>query len=69
MLRASSITHLLNIGINPITVQTHARHNAIRTTMLYNRPTQQQMKYDIERAFVTKTDIDDKDRVKAIVDK
>ena len=27
------------------------------------------MKHDIERAFVTKTDLDDKDRVTAIVDK
>jgi len=37
--------------------------------MLYNRSTQQQLKNDIERAFVTKTDIEDKDRVKTIVDK
>jgi len=51
MLRASCITHLLNKGINPLTVQRHARHRDFRTTMIYNRPTQQQMKDDIERVF------------------
>jgi integrase/recombinase XerD len=51
MLRASCITHLLNKGVNPLTVQRHARHKDFRTTMIYNRPTQQQMKADIERVF------------------
>ena len=35
--------------------------------MIYNRSIQQQMIHDIERAFVTKIDLDDK--VKVIVDK
>jgi len=52
MLRASCITHLLNKGVNPLTVQRHARHKDFRTTMIYNRPTMQQMKADIERVFV-----------------
>jgi len=51
MLRASCITHLLNKGVNPLTVQLHARHRNFMTTMRYNRPTQQQMKADIERIF------------------
>jgi len=51
MLRASCITHLLNKGVNPFTVQQHARHKDFRTTMIYNRPTQQQMRADIERVF------------------
>ncbi len=51
MLRASCITHLLNKGVNPLTVQLHARHRNFMTTMRYNRPTQQQMKTDIERIF------------------
>jgi site-specific recombinase XerD len=51
VLRASCITHLLNQGVNPFTVQRHARHKDFRTTMIYNRPTQQQMKDDIERVF------------------
>ena len=51
VLRASCITHLLNQGVNPFTVQRHARHKDFRTTMIYNRPTQQQMKADIERVF------------------
>jgi site-specific recombinase XerD len=54
MLRASCITHLLNKGVNPFTVQQHARHKDFRTTMIYNRPTQQQMKADIERVFSVK---------------
>jgi hypothetical protein len=37
--------------------------------MIYNLPTQQQMKRDIERVFVVKKDLTKKDRVKAIVDK
>lgn len=49
--RASCITHLLNKGINPLTVQIHARHNNFATTMLYNRPTQQQMHKDIKKVF------------------
>jgi len=51
VLRASCITHLLNQGVNPFTVQRHARHKDFRTTMIYNRPTQQQMRADIERVF------------------
>ncbi len=69
MIRASCITHLLNKGINPLTVQQHTRHSNFRTIMIYNRPTQQQMKADIERVFVVKSDLTDEDRVKAIVDK
>ena len=69
MLRASCITHLLNNGINPLIVQRHARHNSFRTTMIYNRPTQQQMKDDIERIFVKKSVLEDKDREKAVFDK
>ena len=49
--RASCITHLLNNRINPITVQEHARHKSFATTMLYNRPTQEQMHRDIKRVF------------------
>lgn len=51
MLRASCITHLLNKGVNPLTVQLHARHRNFLTTMRYNRSIQQQMKADIERIF------------------
>jgi integrase len=69
MLRASCITHLLNNGINPLIVQRHARHNSFRTTMIYNRLTQQQMKDDIERIFVKKSVLEDKDREKAVFDK
>jgi site-specific recombinase XerD len=69
MLRASCITHLLNKGVNPLTVQTHARHHSFRTTMIYNRPTQQQMKQDIERIFVVKKEITTEDREKAVTDK
>lgn len=67
--RSSCITHLFNSGINPRTVQEHARHKNFKTTMGYNRPTQQQMKADIERVFVTKSDLDDTDRSRAMFDK
>lgn len=69
MFRASCITHLFNSGINPRTVQEHARHKDFRTTMAYNRPTQQQMKADIERVFVTKRNLDDSDRSRAMFDR
>ena len=69
MLRAACITHLLNQGINPLTVQQHAIHNSFKTTMMYNRPTQQQMKNDIERIFVVKQEITNMEREKAIVDR
>jgi len=69
MLRASCITHLLNNGVNPLTVQIHARHRSFRTTMIYNRPTQQQMKNDMERVFVRKVNLEDKDREKMVLDK
>ena len=39
------------------------------TIMVYNRPTKQQMKADIEKVLVAKQDLDNKDRVKAVVDK
>ena len=60
---------LLNEGINPLTVQNHARHNDFRTTMAYNRPTQQRMKQDIERIFVRKDKLTDEDRERAIFDR
>jgi len=69
MLRATCITHLLNEGINPLTVQNHARHNDFRTTMGYNRPTQQQMKSDIERIFVRKDQLTTEDRERGVFDK
>jgi site-specific recombinase XerD len=69
LLRASSITHLLNRGVNPFTFQCHARHRNFRTTMIYSRPTQQQMRNDIERAFVGENGLSDKDRVESIVDR
>ena len=69
MLRATCITHLLNEGINPLTVQNHARHNDFRTTMAYNRPTQQQMRQDIERIFVRKDKLTDEDRERAVFDR
>ena len=34
LLRASCITHLLNEGANPYTVQLHARHRDFKTTMI-----------------------------------
>ena len=37
--------------------------------MIYNRPTQQQMKQDIERIFVVKKEITTEDREKAVTDK
>ncbi|MCX6663202.1 MAG: hypothetical protein NTZ75_03040 [Euryarchaeota archaeon] len=37
--------------------------------MIYNRPTQQQMKVDIERVFMKKKLLDDEDRIRASVDK
>jgi len=39
------------------------------TIIAYNRPTKQQMKADIEKVLVSKQDLDNKDRVKAVVDK
>ena len=69
MLRATCITHLLNKGINPLTVQTHARHSDFNTTMRYNRPTQQQMKADIEKVFVVKPEINNEDRIKTVFDR
>jgi integrase len=67
--RTTSITHLLNNKVNPISVQHHARHAGLRQTMEYDRPTQQDMKVDIERVFVKKKLLDDEDRIKASVDK
>jgi integrase/recombinase XerD len=69
MLRASSITFMLNQQVNPKTVQAHARHKHLRQTMIYNRPTRQQMRKDIERTFVTKSELTDQDRAKAAFDK
>lgn len=69
MLRASCITHLLNKGINPVTVQNHAGHSDFKTTMGYNRPTQQQMKSQIEGAFVVKSNLTNEERAKAVFDK
>ena len=39
------------------------------TTMIYNRPTQQQTKADIEKVLVVKQDLNNKNRIKAVVDK
>lgn len=69
MFRASCITHLLNKDINLLTVQHHAGHRDFRTTMKYNRPTQQQMKSQIERGFVIKSEMIAEDRAKAVFDK
>lgn len=69
ILRASCITHLFNEGINPQTIQQHARHANISETLKYNRPTQQQMKTDIERVFVKKKHLDNENRIRASVDK
>lgn len=69
MLRASCITHLFNEGINPNSIQRHARHRDFAQTMTYNRPTQQQMKADIERVFAKKPDLNDEDRMRVVVDK
>jgi len=43
--------------------------STFKNTMIYNRPTQQQMKKDIERVFVIKKGLTKKDRVKALVDR
>jgi integrase/recombinase XerD len=79
--RASNITHLMNHKVNLLAVQKHARHSDFRTTMVYNRPTQQQMRDEIEKALLTNTSspqnltpitlnhIDDTQRQKALVDK
>ncbi|DAC72103.1 MAG TPA: hypothetical protein DSN98_06860 [Thermoplasmata archaeon] len=69
MLRASCITHLFNEGINPNSIQRHARHRDFAQTMTYNRPTQQQMKVDIEKVFSKKSDLNDEDRMKVVFDK
>lgn len=69
LLRASCITHLLNNRVNPYTVQVHARHRDFKTTMIYNRPTQQQMKMDIENTLVKKPNLTEEDRQRAIIDK
>ena len=69
MLRAACITHLLNQGVNPLTVQRHARHRSFATTMLYNRPTRQQMRRDIERVFVVKRELSDEERARAFFDR
>jgi site-specific recombinase XerD len=69
MLRASCITHLFNEGINPSSIQRHARHRDFAQTMTYNRPTQQQMKADIEKVFAKKPDLNDEDRMKVVFDK
>jgi Trp operon repressor len=37
--------------------------------MIYNRPTQQQMKQEIERIFVTIKDMTDLEREKAIIER
>ena len=37
--------------------------------MIYNRPTQQQMKQDIERIFVVKGEVTNQDREKAVTNK
>ncbi len=67
--RTTCITHLLNNKINPLTAQHHARHATLQQTMDYDRPTQQDMKGDIERVFVKKNNLDDEGRVRASVDK
>jgi hypothetical protein len=69
MLRASYITHLLNKGIISLTEQQYARHENFATTMSYNRPIQQQMKADIEEVFVTRTNLNDDDRIRTVTDK
>jgi integrase/recombinase XerD len=79
--RASNITHLMNNKVNLLTVQKHARHTDFRTTMVYNRPTQQQSRDELEKASLINTSsnfnfppidsnqIDDMQRKKALVDK
>ena len=63
------MTHLFNKGINLRTIQNHAHLNDFRTTMMYNRPTQQQMKSQIEGAFVVKSDMTNEERAKVVFDK
>lgn len=69
MLRASCITHMLNKRINPLIVQTHARHRDFQTTMKYNRPTQQQMREEIENCFVGKSEMINQSGRKELLDK
>ena len=67
--RTTCITYLLNNRTNPLTAMHHARHATLKQTMDYDKPTQQDMKGDIERVFVKKNNLDDEDRVRASVDK
>jgi len=67
--RTTCITYLLNNRTNPLTAMHHARHATLKQTMDYDRPTQQDMKGDIERVFVKKNNLDDEDRIRASVDK
>ena len=41
----------------PVSTQQNPRHRNFKITMIYNRPTQQQMRKDIERVFVAKKDL------------
>lgn len=67
--RTTCITELLNNKVNPLTAQKHARHATLKQTMDYDRPTQQDMKLQIERTFVKKDLLGNEDRIKASVDK
>ena len=69
ILRASCITHMLNKRINPLIVQMHARHKDFQTTMRYNRPTQQQIREEIESCFVGKTEPKNESRIRELLDK
>ena len=60
---------MLNSKTNPKIVQSQAGHKQFRTTMVYGRPDEEEMGREIERTFVKKTDLTDKDKVKLIVDK
>ena len=60
---------MLNSKTNPKIVQSQAGHKQFRTTMVYGRPDEEEMGREIERTFVKKTDLTDKERVKTIVDK
>jgi len=51
LVRATSITHLLNAGANPATVQRHARHARIETTWVYNRPTQGMQRENLDAGW------------------
>lgn len=51
LLRASGITHLLNEGVNPATVQQQAGHHNFQTTMIYNRPTRGDNRKHLETAW------------------